>query len=223
MARRGARTAADPSGHAGGVSVPTRERILDVALDLFIRRGYAETSLREIAAELGFSKAALYYHFESKQDILMALHMRVHGFTDDILPVLEADADPGEVWARLVDVLIGLALRHRALIQLHVRNQEAMAELHRDPAMAKHGPVITEMQDQLMGLLTDPAVPARARIRRFASLGAIFAVLFGASDLEDLPDVELEAALREVARDLLTDGPQANRSAGAPGDGTRAG
>src|SRR2546430_8853343 len=96
-----------PSGEAG-VSATTRERILDVALDLFVRKGYTETSLREVAAELGFSKAALYYHFESKQDILMALHMRVHGITDEVLPVLAATSDAGDRWERLVDRLIGV-------------------------------------------------------------------------------------------------------------------
>src|SRR5262245_36680593 len=113
-----------------GTTTPTRERILDVALDLFVRKGYAETSLREIAAELGFSKAALYYHFESKQDILMALHLRVHSITDDVLPILAAGTDADETWRRLLDVLIGLALRYRRLLELHLRNQEAINELH---------------------------------------------------------------------------------------------
>ncbi len=56
----------------------TRERILDVALDLFVEQGYDKTSLREIAEKMGFSKAALYYHFASKADILMGLHLRMH-------------------------------------------------------------------------------------------------------------------------------------------------
>ncbi len=215
MAPRGSRTAASgPSAGAGGATAPTRERILDAALDLFIRKGYAETSLREIAAELGFSKAALYYHFESKQDILMALHMRVHGVTDDVLPVLEAKADPGDVWAQLVDLLIGLTLRYRRLIELHIRSQDAMAELHRDPARARHGPVVSEIQDHLLGLLRDPSVSVEVRIRRIASLGAIGSVLLGAGAFEDLPDAELEAALRNVARDVLG---AAASSAGRPG------
>ncbi|MFL5956615.1 MAG: TetR/AcrR family transcriptional regulator, partial [Solirubrobacterales bacterium] len=133
-------TTSKPAPSEGvGVSVTTRERILDVALDLFVRKGYAETSLREIAAELGFSKAALYYHFESKQDILLALHRRVHSLTDGVLPLLQAEADAGDTWERLVDLLIGLALQNRRLIELHARNQEAIAELHRNAALEKHG------------------------------------------------------------------------------------
>ena len=44
----------------------TRERIKQVALELFTEQGYEGTSLREIAERLGVTKAALYYHFKSK-------------------------------------------------------------------------------------------------------------------------------------------------------------
>ena len=56
----------DPSAQGSG----TRERILDISLELFTTQGYDKTSLREIAEHLGFSKAAIYYHFESKEAIL---------------------------------------------------------------------------------------------------------------------------------------------------------
>jgi AcrR family transcriptional regulator len=51
----------------------TRERILDVARALFAQQGYAGTSIRDIADRLGITKAALYYHFPGKADILLAL------------------------------------------------------------------------------------------------------------------------------------------------------
>ncbi len=51
----------------------TRERILAIAQDLFCSRSYAGTSMADIAERLGTSKAALYYHFRSKEDILDAL------------------------------------------------------------------------------------------------------------------------------------------------------
>src|ERR1700728_2627182 len=91
----------EPVAQDGGAVAPaaetnphdTRERILDVALDLFIEKGYDKTSLREIAEQLGVTKAALYYHFKSKQDILMALHMRLHEFGFDALNKL-GDQEP---------------------------------------------------------------------------------------------------------------------------------
>ncbi len=51
----------------------TRERILAIALELFSAQGYAGTSVADIAGRLGTTKAALYYHFGSKAEILDAL------------------------------------------------------------------------------------------------------------------------------------------------------
>jgi AcrR family transcriptional regulator len=51
----------------------TRERILDIARDLFARQGYTGTTIADIARRLGTTTAALYYHFSSKSDILDCL------------------------------------------------------------------------------------------------------------------------------------------------------
>ena len=51
----------------------TREEILDVALSLFSTKGYEATSLSDISAMLGVSKAALFKHFDSKEEILFSV------------------------------------------------------------------------------------------------------------------------------------------------------
>ena len=51
----------------------TRTRILDISRELFAAQGYGSTSIAQIAERLGTSKAALYYHFKSKEEILDAL------------------------------------------------------------------------------------------------------------------------------------------------------
>lgn len=48
----------------------TKERILRIALELFAQNGYLGTSMNDIAGQLGFTKAALYKHYASKQEIL---------------------------------------------------------------------------------------------------------------------------------------------------------
>ena len=48
----------------------TKERILRIALELFAQNGYLGTSMNDIAGRLGFTKAALYKHYTSKQEIL---------------------------------------------------------------------------------------------------------------------------------------------------------
>ena len=48
----------------------TKERIWETALELFAQNGYLGTSMNDIAGRLGFTKAALYKHYTSKQEIL---------------------------------------------------------------------------------------------------------------------------------------------------------
>ena len=192
-----------PSDQSGG-SATTRERILAIALDLFTRKGYAETSLREIAAELGFSKAALYYHFASKQDILLALHMQLHSLTDGVLPLLDRVQPADDTWEQLIDMLIGFALRNRRLIEFHIRNRDALGELREhvhehpkgDPAQQ------VDLEGRLVGLLMDPSVALDRRVRMMASVGAIAGVLLAANAFASVPDADLEMTLRGIVRDI---------------------
>lgn len=59
----------------------TRQLIQNVALEFFSERGYEKTALREIAERLQITKAAVYYHFRTKEDILIDL------FDEAIQPV----------------------------------------------------------------------------------------------------------------------------------------
>lgn len=80
----------------------TRRAILDAALDLFETDGYAQVSIRNIAAKVDYSPAAIYSYFPSKDDIFLALaeegfrllgaaHL-AHGATDNPLDDLAAAA-----------------------------------------------------------------------------------------------------------------------------------
>ena len=63
----------------------TRQRIQDVALELFAEQGYEKTSLREIAEQLDVTKAALYYHFKTKEDILISLFQDLSEPLDELI------------------------------------------------------------------------------------------------------------------------------------------
>lgn len=71
----------------GAPRTDSRERILRVAADLFRQRGYAATSINDIAQQLGMVKSALYHHFSSKEEILSEILQRG---LDDLLGPLEA-------------------------------------------------------------------------------------------------------------------------------------
>jgi Transcriptional regulator len=51
----------------------TREKILDAAAALFSRQGYNGTALRDIAAALDMKAGSLYYHFDSKEQLVLEI------------------------------------------------------------------------------------------------------------------------------------------------------
>jgi AcrR family transcriptional regulator len=178
----------------------TRERILDVALDLFIEKGYDKTSLREIAEPLGFSKAALYYHFASKEDILMALHMRIHEFGIDALAQMGNLEPTVAMWAQLLEQMVDQMLANRKIFLLHERNQAAFEAMHREEHDAQH----EDFQEQFRRVLADDRLSVRDRVLISASFGAVMgAVVIAGDAFEAIPSDELSEILRGAVRDLL--------------------
>src|ERR1700730_4350880 len=56
-----------------------RQRILESALRLFGSRGYEETTMREIAAEAGYSPGLTYRYFRSKEELVLGLYQNLCG------------------------------------------------------------------------------------------------------------------------------------------------
>lgn len=75
-------------------SAPGARRIESAARRLFANRGYADTSMAEIAAAAGVSKATVFHHFRSKRALYEALlGDAVTGFREQIVPLLETRDD----------------------------------------------------------------------------------------------------------------------------------
>lgn len=70
----------------------TRKQILDASLRLFSERGFARTTVRDIATAAGITDAAIYYHFQSKRDLLEAL-VEERGFVAGLQQLERVAAD----------------------------------------------------------------------------------------------------------------------------------
>lgn len=74
MASNGATGAAKSRNRRGEPrDVVGRERVMETALHAFLQRGYAGTSMKALAQELGISAPALYWYFDSKEDLYVAV------------------------------------------------------------------------------------------------------------------------------------------------------
>ncbi|MGH3161521.1 MAG: TetR/AcrR family transcriptional regulator [Streptosporangiaceae bacterium] len=200
MPRRSAAAAGRPLAGAGRHSDEgdTRKRILDIALDLFIEQGYDKTSLRQIADRLGFTQAAIYYHFAAKEDLLVALHLRLHELARPAFEQLGKEAGPSG-WAAVLRGFVDTMLANRKLFVLHERNQTALSALH----IKGHDGDHEEMEQQFRQILADSAIPARDRVRLSCALGALLSSLMSLSVIEDLGPATYGDLLREAITDLL--------------------
>ena len=179
----------------------TRERIQRTALELFTKQGYERTSLREIAERVGVTKAALYYHFSSKEEILGSLVSDAAQSLADLTEWTRSQPQGAHTRVatllRLADLVQG---RWQPLLRLAEENRAALRGLE------DVGREVRERIRDLYGLFDDEMADVAGRLR--ARL-AIFAVVMG--NLRDPGELgatreEVQAAILQVAGELLGDG-----------------
>jgi AcrR family transcriptional regulator len=177
----------------------TRAQVQQVALELFAEQGYEKTSLREIAERLDVTKAALYYHFKSKEDI-------VHSFTDDYF----AEIDGLLEWAKdqprteetrreILDRYVGIVLGSGEVFRFLEQNRAAVQamEASKDRFTRFRGRL-----DALVDLLAGPGAPLRDRVRATAAMLSVGATCH--VYLQQVDDLDkLRAVILEIATDLI--------------------
>jgi AcrR family transcriptional regulator len=138
----------------------TRTRIQEIALEMFTEKGYDATSLREISERLGFSKAALYYHFKSKEEI-------VESMTADHIARIEAliewagdqAASPDTRREFIRRYMESLSIsKHFRVMKFFQQNQPALKHM-------ANAAKWREIMDRMVQTLTGTNVSAQERLR----------------------------------------------------------
>lgn len=183
----------------------TRQRIQEVALELFAEQGYERTSLRAIAERLQVTKAALYYHFKTKEDILRAVFEDLAASVDELVAwgrtqplTLETRR---EVLRRYAVLVRG---RWRALVRFLQENQATVRELRLDTDMSKSIPTSVLA---LFELVRDPDAELTDQLRAVLAvvvlhLGSVGDAVPGRA-LIKATDEEIAAAALAVSLDLV--------------------
>lgn len=126
----------------------TREEILDLSVPLFARCGYDGVSMRDIATAMGFTPAALYYHFTDKEHLY--LDVVEHACRERSVELKGILDGPGSPWARLEEYVTGLArlnatdkdfLRLMQWVMLdsdEIRQQKLAEQVFKDLFIAVH-------------------------------------------------------------------------------------
>lgn len=172
----------------------TRQRLIDVAVSLFTRHSFAGTSLQMIADELGFTKAAIYHHFRSREQLLGAV-------LDPILTELRAVVEAAEIrrtpHARADHMLSGyadVAVRNRALVAVLASDPSVISALQQRPDCRD---LIARQLRLLADVETGPAGEIKAAMVFAGMAGAV-----GPMGV-DTDDDSLRAHLMDASRRAL--------------------
>jgi len=175
----------------------TRTRIQAVALELFIEQGYEATSLREIAERLGVTKAALYYHFKTKEDIVASLIQDRIQDLNQLLDWAEAQPPGPELREEII---------RRYSEELHRgRHHDTMRFFERNQTALRDHPKNAEFRDvmvRILNVLSSPDDPLTKQLKCSLAIFALHATWFILRD-EEVTDAQRQEAALAVALELV--------------------
>lgn len=163
----------------------TRSRILAAARELFAERGYAGTSLADIAAAVGLTKTAVAYHFHPKDRLASEL---LSPAAAEMLTLLDTGYPDRKAF---VEALVAFAVRHRAVIRLFMEDLAAD-----DTPPGSERAVVATFRDEIFAKLAGENPGPEARVRCWALLGAL---QWGVVKTMDLPEEQVTAVMMESA------------------------
>jgi AcrR family transcriptional regulator len=174
----------------------TRTRLLDTALGLFTVHGVEGTSLQMIADALGVTKAAVYYHFRTKDEITEAVAQPA---LDELMVILDRAATiprPGPRVDRLIEEFVDLVVRNRVLVAVLCSDPGITRAI--DRVVHGEGNVLTRLTTMLVGQDPDEAGQVAAHV----ALAGI-AMAGGSPVLAAMPDETLRRHLVDAMRRQL--------------------
>ncbi|MFI5669262.1 TetR/AcrR family transcriptional regulator [Streptomyces sp. NPDC051704] len=180
----------------------TRQRIQDVALELFAEQGYEKTSLREIAERLDVTKAALYYHFKTKEDIIISVFEDLTRPIDELIDWAEQQPRTLEMKREVLRRYSEAMAAGAPLYRFMQENQATMREL-------SIGETVKRRLFTLVELLRTEDGPLADQVRCVSALFTLHAGMMFLQHVEGDPEETRQAAL-EVATDLITQAHQAS-------------
>lgn len=181
----------------------TRRRILAVALTLFREKGFAKTTMREVAREAGLSLGAAYHHFDGKQAIVQEYYAQQNAAHEDAVRAALADGALSLRERLGLHFHMGLDARAsdralmRELAPLVVGPDDATSAFSAEAAALRERSI-----DLLRDIVADPSVPADMRELMALAFWALFLGILLYYTRDDSPGQRQTRALVDGALDL---------------------
>lgn len=164
----------------------TRSRILDAARQLFAERGYAATSLADIASAVGLTKTAVAYHFHPKDRLATEL---IAPAAEDIVALFQTDVGDERAF---IEALVTFMVRHRTIIGL-IMEDISCAD---NAPPGSPGEAIRAFRDEIYNRLAGPDPAPARRVRAWTLLGSL---QYSVVKTVDLPETTVREPLLAAA------------------------
>jgi AcrR family transcriptional regulator len=183
-----------------------REELLEAALQEFSSRGYYLTQMEHVAARAGVSKALVYQHFPSKEELFAAVTQQVvAGFMKRVPGVLSKADDALGAWRGVVRLLCDLVSERPAawaLVARHLDNPELGTSLRRlrEQVIEVFAAVIASYYDPdpTASPLSEEEVLAQSRLTVPLLMGALQGLMSWWLEHPEVPRVKVEAKAVDV-------------------------
>ena len=175
----------------------TKEKILEEALKLFAQSGYMGTSMNDIASKLGVTKAALYKHYKSKQEILDSIIEKMNELDIERVKLYEMpEGDLEKVTAEYKETAFDKIKQFTKVQFLHWTEEEFSScfrkmmtlEQYREPQMAQlyqnylaSGP-LAYMEALFSGMLGDAEKARQTALDFYGPIFLLYSIYDGAED-----------------------------------------
>jgi AcrR family transcriptional regulator len=199
MARSEVNRRVRPKGEADGGN--TREEILVTAIRTFSAKGYANVSLKEIADEMGITKAAIYYHFERKEEILgQALERAGASLMERVRAETERDGTAAAKLSAVIQTHVNHVLTHRLLYSVYFSDISQLDPARRESILDEERWYARTVTDIIQAGIDDGQFrPVNARTTTLSILGMCNSTIRWFQPAHGLSREALSASLADFA------------------------
>jgi len=178
------------------IEIGLREQILETANNLLVEKGYPGMSMRDIAEALGVSKAALYYHFQDKEELFLAiLEKYLEEMSSSLDQILSETGSSADRVRHFIEFVLIQPAEQRATIrlasqdisQLNPERRKAFGAIYQEKFLEKIGVMLKQ------GMESGEFREIRLDVAIWALLGIMFPYFYPAhSGGEAVPEQTIQ-------------------------------
>jgi AcrR family transcriptional regulator len=157
-----------------GKSSQTSKKLIDVSIDLFSRKGFKGTSIRDIAAEMGMTTSNIYHYFGTKAGLLSAIEQRtLEPLIKEFRRIASLDLPPLDRFKLLIRTHLTFQDSHRNESKIFSLREEPFPNSKKDLNKKFQTETFFIYRSEIERLLASKGRKGNSTIAAFSALGAV--------------------------------------------------